>query len=217
MSVPGQKNVALASRITLLPTVLSDLKRNKVNFVSLTPGTSFDLRSSLGTAEERALLYWLLRDAWDLRGTGALNVLRGYAGKDNFRQLVRWFKKSRSIEKSLASEFLRALDEHAGSDGEAGADSLRSRFEELCQRFRRARKHIPPRDALDRAHVVGEMRALLAATCIEALEPDLIILDEFQRFKHLLTGDDEAGHLARKLEAGGGLVKRADDALAHTE
>ena len=199
VSVPGQKNVALASRITLLPTVLTDLKKNKVNFVSLTPGTSFDLRSSLGTAEERALLYWLLREAWDLRGTGALNVLRGYSGKDNFRRLVRWFKKSRSIEKSLASEFLRALDQHAGSDGQAGADSLRSRFEDLCQRFRRARKHIPPRDAQDRAHVVGEMRALLAATCIEALEPDLIILDEFQRFKHLLTGDDEASHLARRL------------------
>lgn len=32
-----------------------------------------------------------------------------------------------------------------------------------------------------------------------ALEPDLIILDEFQRFKHLLDGSDEASDLARGL------------------
>ena len=47
------------------------------------------------------------------------------------------------------------------------------------------------------------MRALLAATCIEALEPDLIILDEFQRFKDLLDPDNEAGALARHLFAWG--------------
>ena len=31
------------------------------------------------------------------------------------------------------------------------------------------------------------------------LEPDLVILDEFQRFKHLLSGEDDASVLARKL------------------
>src|SRR5262249_50630879 len=35
--------------------------------------------------------------------------------------------------------------------------------------------------------------------CLRALEPDLIILDEFQRFKHLLDGRDEASGLARGL------------------
>jgi hypothetical protein len=30
------------------------------------------------------------------------------------------------------------------------------------------------------------LRNLLAHTCVAALEPDLIILDEFQRFKNLL-------------------------------
>jgi hypothetical protein len=36
-------------------------------------------------------------------------------------------------------------------------------------------------------------------SCLGALEPDLIILDEFQRFKHLLDGTDQAGELAREL------------------
>ena len=43
------------------------------------------------------------------------------------------------------------------------------------------------------------MRRLLARVCLAALEPDLIILDEFQRFKHLLEEESEAGELARDL------------------
>ena len=43
------------------------------------------------------------------------------------------------------------------------------------------------------------MRRLLARVCLTALEPDLIIMDEFQRFKRLLEEDSEAGELARDL------------------
>ncbi|PBB80299.1 DEAD/DEAH box helicase [Mesorhizobium sp. WSM3879] len=35
--------------------------------------------------------------------------------------------------------------------------------------------------------------------CVMALQPDLIILDEFQRFRELLSGDDDAADLARAL------------------
>ncbi len=37
-----------------------------------------------------------------------------------------------------------------------------------------------------RLEVVGELRRILAEVSVACLEPDLIILDEFQRFKHLL-------------------------------
>ena len=57
--------------------------------------------------------------------------------------------------------------------------------------------------------VVGDLRRLLAETCVEALEPDLIILDEFQRFRDLLHDDPatgartEAGELAMSSSATG--------------
>ena len=35
--------------------------------------------------------------------------------------------------------------------------------------------------------------------CIGSLEPDLVILDEFQRFRHLLEGESDAALLARTL------------------
>src|SRR5215207_2144976 len=54
----------LPTRITLLPLQLHALKTHGINFVSFTPGTSFDLRSRGGMIQERALIYWLLRYAW---------------------------------------------------------------------------------------------------------------------------------------------------------
>ncbi|HLW61181.1 MAG TPA: helicase-related protein [bacterium] len=199
LNVTGQEDLPLASRITLLPITLRDLKTNSVNFVSFTPGTSFSLKSNLGTAEERALLYWLLSEAWDLRGTGPLNVLRGHVQTGNFRDRVRYFRDSREIDKSLAEEFVLAVGRQIASDQQKGQPDLRSRFDDLCTRFSKDKKNIPQEDATDRSRLIGELRSLLAATCLQALQPDLIILDEFQRFKHLLDGDDEASQLARRL------------------
>ena len=51
------------------------------------------------------------------------------------------------------------------------------------------------------------MRRSLARSCLAVFEPDLIILDEFQRFRNLLhTGDtkDEAAQLAQQLFASAG-------------
>ena len=47
--------------------------------------------------------------------------------------------------------------------------------------------------------MVGELRQLLARSCVTALEADLIILDEFQRFRDLLDGESEAAELAGHL------------------
>ena len=45
----------------------------------------------------------------------------------------------------------------------------------------------------------AHLRSILAGVCIESLEPDLVILDEFQRFSDLLHGKDEASQLAQQL------------------
>src|SRR5690606_28012701 len=50
-----------------------------------------------------------------------------------------------------------------------------------------------------RKEIIGDLRLLLARTCVDALEPDLIILDEFQRFRDLLRGEDEMSELARAM------------------
>ena len=62
LRVAGASEFSLANRLTLLPLHVQDLKKNRVNFVSFTPGTSFDLRSRGGIKRERALLFRLLRE-----------------------------------------------------------------------------------------------------------------------------------------------------------
>jgi len=47
--------------------------------------------------------------------------------------------------------------------------------------------------------LVGRLRGKLSHACIDALQPDLIIMDEFQRFRDLLHGKTPAADLAREL------------------
>lgn len=184
----------LSSRITLLPTEVEALQRQRLNFVSFTPGTSFDLKSNLGTKEERALLYWLLDSAWGTGGSRrAQNVLQGTAGSESFREMVQNFRDRNSIDSSLAEAFAERL---------AGKPDMRSRFEDLCAAFGRSDRqyrNIPEDQRSGRVKFVGGLRSILAETCLDALEPDLIILDEFQRFRHLLDEETDTGRLAHGL------------------
>ena len=46
---------------------------------------------------------------------------------------------------------------------------------------------------------VAKLRGVLAHACLDALEPDLVILDEFQRFRDLLNPSTKSGELAERL------------------
>jgi len=61
------------------------------------------------------------------------------------------------------------------------------------------RKGIPDKDRSDRNALIGELRSIFASACIRALKPDIVILDEFQRFKHLLDGENQMSELAQEL------------------
>ena len=48
--------------------------------------------------------------------------------------------------------------------------------------------------------VIGKLRVIFAKISLDKLEPDLVIMDEFQRFKYLINSDSdtETGMLANK-------------------
>lgn len=183
--------VALPTRMTLLPLQLQgerSLDRNKVNFISFTPGTTFDLKDNAGVVQERVLLYELLKDTV-ANSHGLLNVLQAYVGRDRWKSLVR-----NGLEASIDPQIERRFK--AQLHGEAAAVNA---LNEQCQAFDRYRKPWPPEMARARNELIGRLRALLARACLDSLEPDLIILDEFQRFKDLLHGEHDAAMLARQL------------------
>ena len=78
------------------------------------------------------------------------------------------------------------LDEFDRAARLAGEPTLRERFDVLTQEWAHRPQTPTWEETQRRNRFVGELRTLLARSTIEALEPDLVILDEFQRFKHLL-------------------------------
>ena len=56
---------------------------------------------------------------------------------------------------------------------------------------------LPPELRREVNHLTARLRGALAAASVESLEPDLVILDEFQRFRHLI--DPNSGSAASEL------------------
>jgi superfamily II DNA or RNA helicase len=207
LRIPGCEEAAQATRLTLLPIQMQDLRQHRVNFVALTPATSFEQTGGGGRIDERVLLYWLLDRAWGIHGPRAsLYVMQDYAKTSSFEPRVKAFDFTR-VNRQIADEFVSSLAKQVREEVAAGKLDMHSRFEELRSLFCRTDAKAT-RDATRlRTRWIGDLRRLLARVCLATLEPDLIILDEFQRFKHLLEEESEAGELARDLfdsEAGQG-------------
>jgi hypothetical protein len=148
-----------------------------------------ELGWATGVARERALLYWLLCDVWNLVGAAPKNFFQVFKGNDAWDREVD--RLSVEIERLEGGDIdadvkTRFCEELAKSKG------LRSAFDAALEHFQRRRDQPQnlPRDIRElRDPLIGQFRECLARACLSALEPDLIILDEFQRFSSLLGGD----------------------------
>lgn len=191
LNVLNRRELALPTRMTLIPLQVrgdQGLDANKVNFISLTPGTTFDLRSTTGVTRERALLLRLLEDRVS-RPRGLHNLLQVSAGVDGWNYAVRDLTLD-GVDQRIIDRFRR--------DVEADA-ALFEELEAVCDLFPRRRDSYPYELGHRRNALVGRLRAKLSHACIDALKPDLIIMDEFQRFRDLLHGETPAADLAREL------------------
>lgn len=191
LNVLGRRELALPTRMTLIPLQLREqagLDANKVNFISLTPGTTFDLRSATGVTQERALLLHLLNDLVS-RPRGLHNLLQVTAGIDGWDRAVDSLTLQ-GVDTRIVERFRR--DVQTDSD-------LFQELERVCEMFPRRRDEYPTEMTQPRNSLVARLRAKLSHACVDALQPDLIIMDEFQRFRDLLHGDSDAAILAREL------------------
>ncbi|MEX2374166.1 MAG: DEAD/DEAH box helicase [Dehalococcoidia bacterium] len=188
LNVMDNAHFAMATRLTLLPLELHKLEENRVNFVSFTPGTTFDLRSSGGVWPERVVLYRLLTEKLPELERPLAHLLRGGVELGTFRRRIR--NQEAPLNETLSERFVEEVMRD---------DQLLERLHMLCDRFKEPRHVIPDEDRRRQYALIGELRQRLAHVCIEALEPDLVILDEFQRFRGLLDGETEAAQLARSL------------------
>jgi hypothetical protein len=187
LNVTGLQEYSVATRLTLLPLELRNLNSRKLNFVSFTPGVAFELSNGTGARRERMLLYRVLMSLPNIDRSGLRNLMQVGVTTKRWRQDI---KEPLEYEQSLMAEFVRHVVENA---------TVSDELYDLCNRFHRHRESWPSELKTRRNALIGELRQLLARDCLKALQPDLVILDEFQRFKNLLGDDTAAGQLAQQL------------------
>lgn len=203
LNVTGDEHIGMTTRLTLLAKEsrrLAEQARGggkKVNLVSFTPGTSFSEGGwRQGSAPERAMLTVILdkianRTDSDRRVTRLL--MHGTVKTPE--RFDRWYV--RPLQRELAGDpdprIVTAFTRMIENDG-----SL-ERFIALRDEVRRKRS--VPADLWHANHdLIAEFRQSLAKAGVDTLEPDLIILDEFQRFRHLLNPESgDAAELAHAL------------------
>ena len=199
LNVTGQDNFAVATRLTLLPMQVKTLRDNKVNFISLTPKTTFDHSSSRGgTSRERVIIYLMLRTLCSDNGMpercslrGLYNLLQCKKSRIKWRSGVNWIGTA-GLDRDLSDSFLEAVRSDSTLYDELKACS------EVFHRYRKD-SEIPRSENRRRYELISNLRSRLAGVCLEALTPDLVIMDEFQRFKQLLGAEDETSLLAKKM------------------
>ncbi len=205
LNITGSNSPSFATRLSLLITMPEMLKptgdggSKPITFVAFTPGTSFQLGHQMGRKEERAVLYVLLRDHLGLRGARATAALRIFQGGvstwQKFRDQCVAAVDADNLEPEIRQTFLREFDQSQERaslvsliDGVAGRSSLNDSQQHAAR------------------IVVGELRRMLSRSALHALEPDLVILDEFQRFRDLLD-----------VKTGGDAAELADDLFNHPD
>ncbi|MGB3375932.1 MAG: helicase-related protein [Microbacterium sp.] len=202
LNVTGNDHIGMTTRLTMLAKEsrrLNDASTEggkKVNLVSFTPGTSFsDGAQRQGSAPERAMLTLILdqlvNETRSDRRITRLLMQGSVQTKSNFNGYIHRLKTE--LDGQPDPIIVTAFEKLIRADG-----SLDD-FVELRDELRG--KQLIPRD---RRHamrdLIAKFRHSLAKAGVDTLEPDLIILDEFQRFRELLDPDSgDAGELAHAL------------------
>ena len=198
LNITGSKTPSLATRLTLLitqPELLNpsrDSNKKRATFVAFTPATSFQFGWQMGTAQERAVLCVLLCDHLGFQGAREAAIQQVFQGAvTDIQRFRNWYVASASAQHFVPSIQRAFLEEFDRSPERASLVSLIDEVVDqgaLTGNLRETARGI-----------IGSLRRMLARTAVRALEPDLVILDEFQRFPDLLdkTNDSEAAELAR--------------------
>ena len=193
-------------RLTMLPLATlneSDDQQAGVNLIAITPGTSLSFGRSAGRFEERCLAYAFLRAHWGadvMTGPARRIFWHGITQGDPDKRLRDKEREYRPKVRDSLRAFAAALAEIDHARVARGWRPLREIFDQLTEGLKWKRS-FPWELWDDRNKLIAEIRRIMATVGIASLEPDLVILDEFQRFKDLLRPHPHnfAAELAHRL------------------
>lgn len=176
------------------------IREGGIQLIPLTPGTSFQMTSGGGTVNERALMFAILSRMPELaKYKTELEQFLIYGAE------VAWSNKTKNqYENQVADLETKTNGAYPTSvicqirQYDREQPTLAALMEHLAKRRSGTS---PYRDVAQ----LNALRVMFARISTGMLNPDLVILDEFQRFKFLLDANQmsEAGILAQKFLGGG--------------
>lgn len=176
------------------------LREGYIQLIPLTPGTSFQMTNGGGTVSERALMFAVLTRVPEIaRLRDELEKFFVYYAEGAWTGWAKdWYEnKVRTCEKKTQGTYpasvIKSIYEY---------DQERPILAKLTEHLEKRASGISPyKDAV----ILNALRVMFARISTGMLNPDLVIMDEFQRFKFLLNSDQESetGILAQKFLGGG--------------
>ena len=157
--------------------------------IPLTPATSFTMTAGAGTQEERALIFTHLCRLPVFKGLESkLSSFLAYDAEKNWQNHIDQYDIKVRLCNSNGSNYLAemadALSKKLNEDSRFVQDLLNAIRSSDAGRKQRSRP------------LINRLRMIFAEISLDKLEPDLVIMDEFQRFKDLISADaDSEEHL----------------------
>ena len=190
-----------------------EVQNSYIQLIPLTPDTSFRMTSGTGTVNERALMFSVLKklpefkdcenelDSVLIDGVNESTWKWVKKGNSDENRRTYWFgyegevKRCNELSHGKYLEFMTSgLQRELSQKQKTGITYFNEMFA-VFDKIKQGQEY--KRDA---RIIVGKLRWVFAKLSIEKLEPDIVIMDEFQRFKFLITSDPESetGMLASK-------------------
>lgn len=172
------------------------VKNDYIQLIPLTPNTSFKLTNSQGLAEERALMYTILKHLPELKEyDDELYEFLNQGVKSWDYHITRYDVEVNVCDRKSGREYLFYMLFELSRRFKNHEINGKKFINELRRYLRNGR--FTNRQSKD---FIMELRKIFSEISLERLDPDIIIMDEFQRFRYLLdtNADSEMGLLLNK-------------------
>jgi hypothetical protein len=167
-----KKASAKADRLSLAASPSNQPTHERYHLYTLTPDTSIPLyrgRGGTGKVDERALVFQILTKRFpSLNSTAISDFFRVRASSSTWKHACDQFENIPGIL-ALQNVFLDALRREGWSFPQVDAASIQNAIQ-----------------TENKSRLLGKFRHALALTALQEIHPDLIIFDEFQKFRAVL-------------------------------
>ena len=161
--------------------------------IPLTPATSFSMTGGCGNQYERALIYVLLSRLPAFENTPKLSDFMRFYRLKNWDGNVDFYEKQAVECDKNGSGYFSDMKTELENEKRLPADLI-YKIKSICNGE-------TPDNTSRHMRIINELRCVFAQISLDKLEPDLVIMDEFQRFRDLISpaeDDTETGRLSKK-------------------